>query len=54
MSRAELAKKFAKSKGYEKHSKEWWNEANAFYSRDVENLINNMNQNNIKVYRVDI
>ena len=38
--------------GHEKYSKEWWNEANDFYSKDVEDYINNMNQHNIKVYRV--
>ena len=50
--RAKYAKSYAKSMGYKKHSKEWWNAVNEFYSNDVENYINNMDQHNIRVYRV--
>ena len=50
--RAKYAKSYAKSMGHREHSKEWWNAVNEFYSRDVENYINNMDQHNIRVYRV--
>ena len=49
--RENLAKSVANSK-FKKYSEDWWNEVNKTYSRDVENFINNMNQDNIKVYRV--
>lgn len=50
--RVKYAKSYAKSMGHKEHSKEWWNTVNEFYSNDVENYINNMDQHNIKVYRV--